>query len=179
MVNAGLLYDPRISNFGWFGLNCPADYKVTAASTPDYDVWGPDGCKWSAQDWINWHKAMVTAYGKPTADDKWAMAYDKSSYGASEIGYSTGNPDFKEYVLAQNLQKKSTILSKVYKAEGTLNALGEPIRNVGQTITNITETAANTAGAASQIASWLPWIVVGAMAIVAYLVITKKSLNVI
>ena len=98
MLNAGLLYNTR-SNFGWFGFNCPTDYKITATSTPDYDVWGPDGCSWSAQDWINWHKAMVAANGKEQADNKWASAYDKASWGAKEIGYSTGNAEFKKYVI--------------------------------------------------------------------------------
>ena len=179
MVNAGLLYGPHISNFGWFGLNCPTNYNVTADSTPDYDVWGPDSCHWSAQDWINFHKAKVTKYGKATADSQWATAYDKSSYGASEISFSTGNPEFKAYVLSQGLQNKSTILSKVYKAETAVNNLGEPVRNIGEAINNATETVAQTTKSASTIASWLPWVVLAAVAVVGYLMITQKKVNVL
>jgi len=165
------------SNFGWFGLSCPDKYNITSGSTPDYDKWGPD-CRWSAQDWMQWHRAMVQDLGKQEADNRFAVAYDKSSYGSAEIGYSTGNPAFKAYVLAEGLDKKSSILSKVYKAEQALTNIGEPIRNVGEAIGNVTKTAASATDSANTLATWIPWIVLGAGLLMAYIFYKNQSIQV-
>lgn len=176
-MNVGLA-GSGFSNFGWFGLNCPDTYVITPTSQPDYDKWGPDGCHWSAEDWIMFHKVLVADKGKEAADSIWASYYDKSTWGAAEISFSTNNPSFKTYMLNNGLQNKSSILSRIYKAETAIDALGQPIRNVGEIITNTTQAAANTAGAASQIAEWLPYIALAALTLIALLIWNKKSLNV-
>lgn len=161
----------------FLGVGCPTDYGITAQSAPDYDKWGPD-CAWSADNWITWHKLMVADHGKEAADSHWVAAYDQASYGSKEIGYSTGNTAFKQYVKAQGLDKKSTILSKVYRAEVGIDSALEPVKNVGGAITNITAGAESAAKSADTLAKWFPYIVLAGVALLGLLIWNKKSLNV-
>ena len=109
--------------------------SITADSIPNHDGWGPD-TYWSCLDWIDWHKALVAKYGKEKADKIWVTHYDQSSWGAHEINCSTYNDEFKTYVKKQGLDKKSSILTRVYRAEGAVDNVGAPIRDVGGAIGN-------------------------------------------
>jgi len=121
-------------------------YRVIQAdSVPVLDGWGFDlsgigiGEKiWTAQEWIDWHKAMIKKYGKEKADNSFVEWFDSSTYGAAQISYSVNSMPFKAYVIQEGLNIKSSILSRVYKAETALNNIGEPIRNLGAAISNTT-----------------------------------------
>jgi len=119
----------------WKASNNSEKNQITADSWPNHDGWGPD-TYWGCLDWVEWHKLMAQKFGKEKADKIWASEYDKASWGAHEISCSTRNDEFKSYVKKQGLDKKSSILTRVYRAEGTLDSIGEPIRDAGAAAAN-------------------------------------------
>lgn len=114
----------------WIFSSKKENQPITADSIPNHDGWGPD-TYWSCLDWIDWHKALIYKNGKESADKIWATHYDQSSWGAHEIKCATYNDEFKDYVKKQGLDKKSSILARVYRAEAAIDNIGEPIRDVG------------------------------------------------
>ena len=116
-MNLDKLLKPKFSNYE----------TVNANSKPNHDGWFIDSY-WECIDWINWHKAMVIAFGKDKADEIWVKEYDKSSWGAHEISCSTNNAEFKAYVKKQELDKKSSILTRVYRAEKAINIITDPVK---------------------------------------------------
>lgn len=174
-MNIGVGY-PQNYIGSFLGIGCPSDYKITAYSNPDWDKWGPD-CAWSANDWITWHKKMVSEFGKDKADTNWANAYDQSSYGAKEIAYGVQNNEFKSYVQAQGLANKSTILAKLYRAEVAIDAVGEPFRNVGGAIVGITQIAETGTKSIDKLAQWFPYIVVAGVMLIGFLIYKQGSIK--
>jgi len=109
--------------------------NITADSMPNHDGWGPDSY-WGCLDWIDWHKALKNKFGKESADKIWATEYDKSTWGAHEISCSTRNDEFKQYVNKEGLNKKSSILTRVYRAEASIDVIAQPFRDIGGAATN-------------------------------------------
>jgi hypothetical protein len=170
---------------GFLGFGCPSSYNVTADSQPQHDGWGPD-CYWDCVDWVNWHKQLVLKYGKEKADDLWATEFDKSSYGSHEISCSTGNQSFKDYAQLMGLDKKSTILTKVYRAESDYNTVvAQPFKNISNALDSSTAAAANAAkGAekgtesAANVLSWLPYVLVaGAVLVIGFIVYSNSNIS--
>lgn len=75
--------------------------KIRASDTPVYDSWGNfakdklvfvNVDTWTCEDWINWHKAMVKAYGKSEANRRWVSAWlDGLSVVAGGRGTAPGS----------------------------------------------------------------------------------------
>lgn len=121
---------------------------ITAESIPNHDGWGPDAY-WSCTDWITWHKALVLSKGSEEADRLWVNEYDKSSWGAHEISCSTNSNEFKDYVLANGIAAKSSILSRVYRAELAVDGL---IEETFAPVTNLWKSTAT-------VTKWIPYVV--------------------
>lgn len=181
-MNIGLCNAGCSSFEGFLGIGCPADYGVTAQSVPDYDKWGPD-CAWGANEWVNWHKALLTAGPKALADATWGSAFDKVTYLGSETFFAAKNPAFKKYVIENGLQNSSQILSQLSKAEkwgdAVQTGVTEPVKNVSSVLTNLTSAAASTSKSADTVAKMLPWILLAGAVLIGALMWSKKSLNVV
>ena len=104
---------------------------ITYDSIPDHDDWLWDNF-WDCNEWVLYNKALREKHGIEEGDRIWVKAYDESSYGAAEINCATKNTAFKEYMLATGLSKKSSILSKVYRAENSVNAVLQPFSDLYQ-----------------------------------------------
>lgn len=125
-----------------------AEFIITADSKPKHDGWGflditylggAWETYWDCSDWITWHKELIKKYGKEQADNVWAKEYDNSSYASHETICSTGNQAFKDYAISNGLNKKSTILTKIYRAENVIDNIGAPIRDIGSTVRSTTQ----------------------------------------
>jgi hypothetical protein len=127
------------------------NYVITAESKPKhdkwglYDDWGIFGFYyWSCLDWIEWHKALVKKYGKEKADKIWATEYDNSEYLSHETFCPGRNDEFRNYIKKEGLIPKSSILTRIFRAESSLDKLSTPFKNIWSSITNITGTAKTT-----------------------------------
>ena len=111
--------------------------QITWDSIPKLDDWGW-GDFWSCDDLIEWSKALRDHYGNDQGDSIWVDTFDKSTYGSAWINCSTHNDAFRKYVTEDtDLASRSTILSKVYKAEGSVNSVLKPVQDVYSGIGNV------------------------------------------
>lgn len=147
---------------------------ITWDSKPNHDGWGPDDW-WSAADWITWYYQLVAYHGVAEAKRIWVNAYDDSSYGAAEINFAVKNEEFKKFVQANGLAPLSSILSKLYRAETSVDKVLEPFETLyqgaGDVITGAGDAlsgAGAAAGTLSKIMKWLPLLLVAAALVFAY-----------
>lgn len=75
---------------------------ITANSTPDYDGWGWDSY-WSAEEWVQWHKTLVAAFGKQAANDTWKMAWGKQGAWEHPFNWYKYNRGFTDYFKSQGI----------------------------------------------------------------------------
>lgn len=167
-----------------FGIGCEA-YNVTAESEPDLDGWGPD-CYWEGEHWIKWHKLNVDKYGKAKADEKFQQWWSKRSVFGHELWIANNDGAFRAYIKQQGLDKSVPDLAFMAAQDVAWDKVGNIAGSVANTADNIVKTAdnasaaaANTAGSVSTVAKWLPWIALAGVAIIAYLVVSKKSVNIL
>lgn len=113
------------------------DVIITADSTPDYDNLGPD-TYWSCEQWIEWHKALKTKYGKEVGDQKWQTAWDKQDSFEHDYNWCKYDGTFNAYVRAENL-------NATWWLPNVLNSVGTSVENLGGALTSGTKAAENTA----------------------------------
>lgn len=181
MPNAGLLYDPHISNL--LGINCPeedANYinTITADQAPDYDQYGPD-CYWEGKHWVRSHQLKVAKYGKTIADQKFAADWQKRSAFGHELWIANNDVEFRNYVVAQGLNKTVPDLAMIQGTGQAVQTAVDVAGSAADVVKNAADAAVNATDAANTLISWLPWIVLGAIAVVGYLMITQKKVNVL
>lgn len=102
---------------------------ITYQSVPNHDGWLWDDY-WSCQNWEFYYYQLKEYYGKEEADRRWCNEYDKSGYGSHEINCAVKNSAFREFVKREGLDKKSTLLSKLYRAESTINQVIKPFNDL-------------------------------------------------
>jgi len=92
---------------------------ITWDSIPDYDTWGIDEY-WSCDQWILWHKSLISHFGKSTANQIWDYAYSKSGNFSKNLDCRTFNAVFRKYVKDNNLQPYSSagVLSPILQGYG-------------------------------------------------------------
>lgn len=69
---------------------------------------------WSCSDWITWHKANVTKYGKDTANNKFLSEWNNLALVTTTADCKTWNTDFRDYL----------------RKYGLLDNISNPISNV-------------------------------------------------
>ena len=82
-------------------------FTITAKSRPVYDDWG-NADHWSANDWIKWHKELVTEFGKKQANKTWVAAYldpTAPSFGAARAGWLLTSSLFIDYTKQNGLHE--------------------------------------------------------------------------
>lgn len=165
------------SDFGWFGFNCPEDdpnyvNTITADTAPDCDKTGPD-CFWKGIHWMQLHKKMVEKYGKAQGDLKWSNAWSScrgiSGAFGHELSIANNDEVFKFYVMAQGLNKVNNDLKTIYGTAALQQAVVDTGAAAVQTVTNLAQTAASTTDSANTLAKWLPYLVVAALAVAAFI----------
>ena len=179
-MNVGIAYK---FNSRFLGLGCPEDdanyiNTITADTTPDLDQYGPD-CYWEGKHWVRWYNLNKARDGKAAADTKFAAEWQKRSAFGHELTIANSDVEFRNMVVAEGLNQTVPDLAMI---KGTAAAAQTAVNVAGSaatTVENIAATAATTANAANTLASWLPWIVLGAAVLVGLLMWNKKSVNVL
>jgi hypothetical protein len=121
-------------------------------ATPDYDEWGWDDY-WNARDWQDWHTAMLAAYGKATADQRWIAAWLDQGYYASPDNELVNSAPFRAWLKSSGLLKQVESLGQ--KIGGlttdlvstTTDVAGTVADNAGKIVNNLTGAAAESSGA--------------------------------
>lgn len=171
-----------MSNFGWFGLNCPEDDPayidtITANTNPDYDNTGPD-CYWEGKHWVRWYQKLKEKYGKEEADIMFSAAWQKRGPFGHELWIANNDMEFRNMVVAEGLNKTVTDLKIIQGTSQIVDTAGNVAGNVADIVESAATGAANTADAVSTVTQWLPWIAVGTLLLLGYLMYTKKSVNI-
>ncbi len=130
---------------------------INALSTPDYDSWGPDDY-WGVRDWIDWHKALVDAYGASEANRRFLAAYHGASFGAASYAWRSTSKEFRDYAKANGFY------------DGLFEGVGGGLARISATFGSIFETTSGTvegvgsaiSGSASVIRYVLPVAIVAA-----------------
>ena len=111
-----------------------ASDPTNPAAVPVLDGWGWDDY-WSADEWLTWHRAMVSAYGLAVANAKFLAAWNEQGLGASPLNARTFSPAFREYARANgfldglygNAPGFSTILNPAGSALEATDAVAETV----------------------------------------------------
>lgn len=90
-----------------------------ADSIPDLDDWGVDDY-WKCEDWITWHGAVKSKYGKEKADRLFVEWWNKQSWGASPIDCRTFNTVFRNFLKKENLLDASYGGASIIKPLGAI-----------------------------------------------------------
>lgn len=166
----------RLDSF--LGINCPTDYTITADTKPDCDEFGPD-CYWEGKHWVKLHQEKVKKYGKKTADEQWAAAWNSCRGLSGAFGHelSIANNDlaFRTYIAEQGLNKSVPDLAFIAGTAKAADVVVSTAGNLAEVVQNTTKAAANTAGSVSTIAKWLPWIALAAAALLAYILFANQK----
>lgn len=120
---------------------------ITHESTPDYDGWGWDSY-WSAQQWIDWHKALSAQYGITQANNLFKEAWFEQ--GIWEHGYNwyKYNKEFVAYFKSQGVNVGNTISNFLVS---TTTAIDNIVDGAGNVIDNTTGAASNLTNTAGKI----------------------------
>jgi hypothetical protein len=94
---------------------------LTWNTAPDYDQWGSD-TSWSCEDWILWHKFLITKFGKSKANFLWDYAYSQSGTLSSNLDCRSFNSGFRDYVRKNGLNPYANagIFRPVLQGVGTI-----------------------------------------------------------
>lgn len=94
--------------------------NITAQSTPDFDMpFNPFDSSWSMQDWITWHKALKSEYGKDRAIEILVDAWEKQSIWSFPYNWWKYNDTWVSYWKSEGYDVGHT-LSKVVNASGQI-----------------------------------------------------------
>jgi hypothetical protein len=125
-------------------------FSITADSTPALDTWGWADY-WSCQEWMQWHRLNVQAYGRDVANSKFISAWSAQDAFASPYNWCKYDSGFTNYFKQQGIDL-GNIFSQVINAAG----------NVVDAASNVTQTASN----ATDVLKWaLPLAVIAALII--------------
>lgn len=162
----------------FLGISCPKDYVIDADTEPDCDQWGPD-CFWEAKHWIKLHEEKVKKYGKVQADISWAAAWSKCRGIGGAFGHElwlvNNDPEFIRFVMAQKLYLVSPDLAFIKAQDDTVKTASEVAGNVADILQSTASAANTTVNAADTLIQFLPWVVLAAGLLFAWVVIQKKS----
>lgn len=135
---------------------------ITAYSAPDYDEWGWD-TYWSAEDWMDYHKALVGEYGKKDGNRRFVEAWHAGpSFMVARANYLSFKPVFINYMEKQG----------IYNAlnDGIAKLVTDSTRVVAETPGAVIATAQNTV----KVIRWLiPALVLIAL-VVAFVFVRSK-----
>lgn len=120
-------------------------YTITADSIPDYDEWGPDDY-WSCADWITWHKAMKSKYGKDEANRRFLSAFHQAGFLASSYDCRSFNSEFRQYSKDNGFYDGlydglAVITQPIGVGTDVVNAAGQTVSNISQGISNTSKAA--------------------------------------
>ena len=110
---------------------------ITWDSVPDYDQWGID-TSWSCDQWLQWHKALLSKFGKDKAKILWDYAYAKSGNLSSNLDCRTFNSTFKKYVADNDLNPMANagVFAPVLSTGNSIAEIGSNLLN---TVTDLTK----------------------------------------
>lgn len=131
-----------------------SNFDTSATAVPLYDSWGPADY-WGCNDWINWHKSLVNAYGVDKANEIWTNAWLD---GLSSIAGGRGKAPGSNYIVdsvpldcrsfdsgfRNYIDKFPVVYNTVFS--GLAGFIAKPIggsvavlQNVGSGITNVSK----------------------------------------
>lgn len=167
----------------FLGINCPTPV-ITADSVPELDGWGPD-CYWEGKHWVEWFYALKNKYGLLNATTKFSQEWQKRSAFGHELWIANNDVAFRTMVSAEGLNKIVPDLAMIESTGNIGNNAANVVSSAGATVSNLADAIANTANAANttvsaidKFVSWLPYLAVAALLVVAYLMFEKKSVNI-
>jgi len=157
---------------------------ITAQSTPDYDEFFKIDSYWSAQDWIDWHRALVRAFGKAEADRRFLKGFMGggvlgSGFLATHADYRSFNKPFITYFKSQG-QLWDAMNPGLFGSASKALATGYEVTD------NAIETAGNVANRGlnfvDNTTNWLQYVLVAVVIIcialiifIGYNVINRKA----
>lgn len=162
---------------GFLGIGCPAIYNITADTTPDLDRWGPD-CYWEGKDWVKWYNAVKQKYGKAEADNRFSNEWGKRGAFGHELWIANNDKAFREMVVAEGLNQTVPDLKLIGITGGAVDKVvqtgGNVINSAGNVISDVATGIEKGTGSLGDIITWLPWIALGAAALIGFLWIRKN-----
>lgn len=85
------------------GLKPRVGAAITADSTPLLDGWGWADY-WGCAEWMQWHQANVSKYGKAVANSKFITWWSKQDSFANPYNWCKYNSPFANYFKAQGIE---------------------------------------------------------------------------
>lgn len=151
-------------------------FTITADSRPVYDKFGWDEY-WSGNDWIEWHKQLLTKYQLDRANQIWADAWlagvstagggngtvagSGVVFDAVPIGDRTTNPNFRAY-----LKENDFLYNAVYVGIGGL--IAKPLGAGIDVITGASGAVSSISNVVNYVSKALPVLLVGTGIVVLY-----------
>jgi len=122
-------------------MSWPTGHEPTqAADWPAFDEIGWADY-WSIQDWMTWHKAMVSAYGLTAANQRFLQAWNQDSLTHSApLSARSFDSDFRDYAKANgffdalyggSLAVLAKPLGIVSDAGDAVSAIGDGVKSSG------------------------------------------------
>jgi hypothetical protein len=150
---------PAVSMVGTFNFNPPDPNTADSVPPTDYT-----DTQWSCQDWILWHKANVTAYGQPVANQKFVQYASMVSSLASDH-FCPYESSFAAYFTGQGINFDNPLASLYVGTSNAASSAGTVLTNAGSGIAS-----------ASSILTWLlPLALIGGAGYLSYEYIYKPS----
>ena len=122
--------------------------NITAESIPNLDDWGYDDY-WSCQQWMQWHKLMVNAWGREKANYRFVFFWDQQTMGAAGYDCRSFNSEFRRYAQEQGFY--DALFSGI-------GVLAKPIGWSIDTAGNILDAAGNVVSGAGNVAKVLKYL---------------------
>jgi hypothetical protein len=119
-------------------------FTITADSLPAYDTWGWADY-WGCTDWMQWHQANVTAYGKDTANQKFISAWGAQDSFMSPYNWCKYNADFADYFSKQGIDVGWMLSHLVVAVQDIPDAVIDAAGNLTDAAGNVLATAADVA----------------------------------
>lgn len=118
-----------------------------ADATPLYNdnilkFWNWFDTVWGCNDWVTWHKAMKTKYGKTKADATFLQKWNDLATGSSAIDCRSFDESFRNYMASEKL------LDSLYSGLGNIarplgvgtdiaSSAGSAVTKIGKTVDSI------------------------------------------
>lgn len=130
------------------------NFTITADSQPILDGWGYD-TYWGPNDWIDWHKKMVSKFGLDEANKRFITAYAEPGFAAASYDWRTFDSTFKEYA------KKNGFYNALYTGLGGLigKAASLGVTVVGTTTDTVSSVIENTGSTISSLSKMAKWVI--------------------
>lgn len=99
---------------------------------------------WNCNDWIVYHKAVKTKYGKPKADETFLAFWNDLATGSNAIGCRSLDSAFRDYMKKENLLDSlfsgiGIIAKPIGMGTDIVTSVGNSVSNAGKGIEGATK----------------------------------------